>query len=243
MKSKLALKVLLLSCLMIIVLNLLVGYILSEHAYNNVYQFYANDTKTTLTSIIANLDTNAFKEVLATGAMDSPAYSTLHTYLNNIKSKSNITYIYLLGYEQNVPFYAIDGDDFTNDTFCSYGDPYLAEDKLEEYSDIYDRLQNGEFIIYDFEEDSNFGQIFSVETPIFDENNVLIGSLAADVDATELYSQAMSNKYQTLSIVIVLACIELLLIYLIINGLSKLLNNSIISLLLLMKLRSRSMPV
>lgn len=217
MKNKISLKVLLLSSLVIILLNLLVGYMLAEHAFNNVYQFYANDTKTTLTSIIANLDTNAFKEVLATESTDSPAYSTLHTYLNNIKNKSDITYIYLLGYDQNVPFYAIDGDDFGSDTFCYYGEPYLTETEKKEYSDCYDRLQNGEFIIYDFEEDSDFGQIFSVEAPIFDENKILIGSIAVDIDTSELYSQAMSNKFLTINIVAILAFIELLLIYIIIT--------------------------
>lgn len=218
MKSKIALKVLILSCSVIIILNLLVGYLLSRQAYNNVLLCYENDTKTTLKSIIANLDTNAFEEMIETHQMDSPSFTNLHDYLNNIKHNTNILYIYLLTYDQKIPFYVVDGDDFENDTFCNYGEPFLTEEELSDYKDCYDRLQNNEFIIYDFEADSDFGQLFSVEAPVFNKENKFIGSLVIDVQANDLFTQAAAYRNRTFALVVISAIIAAILVYIIINS-------------------------
>lgn len=211
--ERVAKKILTLTSALVLIVNIIGAYFLIQISSNNVTKTFMKQNETLLRSIAVGINLNEFREVVATGDMNSQAYKNIHDYLAEVKISTGAKFLYTLAYgEDKQAFYVVDASDMGAEDFCEYGDP-------EESS--YDIAAKGEAQITDIIDSEQWGKIISVEVGIFDEANNLVGVVASDIAAEDIVREKKNYTYITAIIMLIITATQLGFTYL---GIQKLIS-------------------
>ncbi|WP_054742777.1 hypothetical protein [Cellulosilyticum ruminicola] len=83
---------------------------------------FIKQNETLLRSIAVGINLDEFREVIATGDMESSAYKNIHEYLAKVKEASDVKFLYTSSYDNSDEyFYVVDSEPMGIDDFCEYG--------------------------------------------------------------------------------------------------------------------------
>lgn len=202
-------KIIALTSIVILLLNFGGAIFLINKSSKNVTKNFIHESEELLKTIALSINKEQFKEVLETKDMESESYKALQRYLQEIKNEIDVKFLYTLAYNDNkVSYYVVDSEKVDSEDFCPFG-------KIDqEGADAYDNLSAGGYIASEITTTQEWGEIMSVEVGIFDENHNMLGTVAADLDANVIAAEQKSYAIETIIIMIILAVLQLTIVYL-----------------------------
>ena len=213
-KERVANKILALTSVLVLLVNIIGAYCLIHISNNNVMKTFIKQNETLLKSIAVGINLDEFREVIASGDMESEAYQNIYEYLGRVKKSADVKFLYTLAYtEEGDCFYVVDSSDMDTDDFCEYG--YIEDESA------YSSVIKGETGVSDIIKSDQWGEIVSIEVGIFDDNNHLVGVIAADIAASDIEREKKNYAYFTGIIMLLITIIQLGLTYI---GIQKLVS-------------------
>ena len=125
-------------------------------------------------------------EDIRPGDENSGTYRLLLQELVEIRDKYGMKYLYTLYTDGEKVYYGVDTDDSENK--AAVGDEYNHT-----FSELEDCLVNGNMMISEYIEHSQYGDIISAYMPIEDKRGNIVGLVGADYDAHEIMVELREN--------------------------------------------------
>ena len=85
-KERVANKILALTSVLVLLVNIIGAYCLIHISNNNVMKTFIKQNETLLKSIAVGINLDEFREVIASGDMESEAYKNIYEYLGRVKN-------------------------------------------------------------------------------------------------------------------------------------------------------------
>lgn len=211
-KSSIATKLAILSGIVIIVINLVGAVIIRNSVWDSYISQLMSQAEQVAYSVAQNVDLDKVLELSEGATMEDEAYIEVHNYLNRMKQKLDLAYLYITQYdpEKQKSYYLVDGNDPKDEHFCEiyHEFTYVQEE--------YEAFLNGETFFYEFD---GFGEhaTIAAEIPMFDEAGNLAAILGVDVKMTEqTHRISVLQTYMTI-IFGIITILEIMLIYAVIR--------------------------
>ncbi len=214
-KLKIADKVVAVVGIVIIVLNLIVGTLITHLAYTDTVADFKESSTELLSAIASNLDLKALEDVYINQDTTSESFKEVHSYLNKMFESTSLTYLYTLVYTDggNSVYYLVDGQDLNSSELCELGE--ASEADVETYNQLV-KGENAQTDIYDHEE---WGRLMTIDVPVYSNDNGDIISLVADITAETIEQESNTLKFRVVIALVGAASIQLILTYICINSL------------------------
>lgn len=181
MKNNKVKLIMLVSVVLLIVFNIFSLYVTDRNIKTAVTEAIANQTLETATAVSARIDINAYKKFLS-NPVRNEHYWKINNQLNDIREDINALFVYTLKIDNpKVSYVMISGlpkqqqDLIGIGSICTVPEEQVSQAfyKGAPYtSKIIDDPENGKYL--------------SVGTPIFDENNNVIGFLGIDISTDKI---------------------------------------------------------
>ena len=199
----------------IIILSLIVANILMLFSGNNTIREFKRSGIELLTALSVDLDVEVVKDILENQDITSESFNEVHKYLNQALNATSLTYLYVMVHENDGKnsYYLVDGNEVDSGEFCNPGDP--LEDSSEDY---YKTLIEGKAYASEIYNAEGWGEMMTIEVPIYSEGNDRVIVLAADIATSTVNQQGRILKIQLIAVLFCMAIIELILIYIFINS-------------------------
>lgn len=201
-------KVVLSSSIIIIILNLVIGLILAQLAKNDSIQQFKQSGNEVLSAIATDLNVEALIQVLEEKDEESENFKEIHSYLNKMIDATSLTYIYTTVYEDNGNnvYYLVDGQDMNSDERCKLGE------KDEVDSNSFTQLIKGEKVVSQLYNTEEWGELLTIEIPVYSKQNDLVIALAGDFKAADVLNEAKAFRNRMLVTLFLISVIELIFV-------------------------------
>ena len=141
--------------------------------------------------------------------MEMPEYKSLYEKLRSIKTTNNLKYLYTMVIPKGEKaVYIVDGSEIDSDEFSSPGDIEEEPSPL-----IAQTLETKKTQVGDLDVNEKWGVTIDTYVPILDEDNKVLGIVAVEFDASQVYLQTQEQKKKFLIITIVSLAIALSISY------------------------------
>ncbi len=205
-------KILIPSSLLIILTCFLIGFNSFSHTQDGLIAMATEEAAMAATFALHSIDGDALA-TLAPGDEKTESYQTMLTSMRKIQEESGIAFLYTLYSDGTTLYYGIDTDNTIQQ--CQIGDVF--DYPYEEFADIF----SGEDYVQDYIENSIDGDLISAYKPIYDSQGEVVGILGCDYDASSVIARLDKAQNRIYSITIMSLIITLVILFLIVNSISK----------------------
>lgn len=176
-----------------IILNMIITQVLSNIAYDNSVDEFRSNGMEILNTIKMGLDLEDIEDVFLNQDSTSESYQEIHTYLNKMLNASSLTYLYTIVYDESgvEAYYLVDGQDMDYDEHCELGE-VDGESDLETVK----QLILGNTVVSELYDAGEWGQLMTIETPVYHNGQGQIVALAADIEAEKIVNDSRKLREQ-----------------------------------------------
>ena len=194
---------------------------LSIYAYSNIEEEMIRmgqmQAKTVALLAESNLNWAEVAKVTTPDMKNSTSYQTQQDVLIRTQEKGNVLYIYTLFTDGTKVYYGIDAD--MTETACAVGEEFELS-----YAEM-ESVFNGEIYIEPGITTYEDEYLITVYVPICNSFGTVVAVLGCDYDAATIVTELEAAKTNTISITIIGLVVSLAVVFLIVRGIMKGLNN------------------
>lgn len=204
-----SMKVIATSGIAIIIINILMSLLLTQLITQVTKDNFKTRGYEVLSAISTNLVPDDIHTILSLNNMTNDTYLSLHDYLHRAKENVSVTYLYIKYFDDNQDsYYLVDADPMDSADYCYLG---LKEEFAQ---DDYNALTQGNYTASEFYKTDLWGELMTIELPLFDSNNQFVGCLCADFSANDVLVTQHALNLKIYAILLILIIPELIFIYL-----------------------------
>ncbi|PJO40817.1 methyl-accepting chemotaxis protein [Lysinibacillus xylanilyticus] len=217
MRSSLKIKMLMVFSILLVISCLLISFFIYHSSLELVKETVGKQNLNMIDQAMSKIDVKGFQEI-EIGAEKDDFYYELQKELSSVKELHKVSSLYTMtrvkngeGYDY---YYMVDSMPNDNPTI---GDKEESPDSYPKMKQVFETGQTQ----LQLSNDSEYGAVLAIYAPIKNDAGEVIGSIGADLDATEVYADMNANQIKIILITLIILIVGICIVYFFTDYLTK----------------------
>ncbi len=165
-----------------------------------------------------SIDIEKYKELVESMDSSLPYYDELRKYLLNVRNQNEMKYLFTESFMKDgaATMYVVDGGEPDSEDFSNLGDLVNEYGEIDT-EEVINALKGGIPSYTELQKNEHWGFLQSCYYPLIDKQGKVVGVLACDFDAAEVYQRAISFIAVYIIVLLVVLIVLCLVIIIYIN--------------------------
>jgi len=217
MRSSLKIKMLMVFSILLVISCLLISFFIYHSSLELVKETVGKQNLNMIDQAMSKIDVKGYQEI-EIGAEKDDFYYELQKELSSVKELHKVSSLYTMtrvkngeGYDY---YYMVDSMPNDNPTI---GDKEESPDSYPKMKQVFETGQTQ----FQLSNDSEYGAVLAIYAPIKNDAGEVIGSIGADLDATEVYADMNANQLKIILITLIVLIVGICIVYFFTHYLTK----------------------